>query len=61
MDTRVIADRVNAQTFYTLDLFGGKLFINTNGACFYTSPAIPKSMVASMWGPTAEARCTAIL
>jgi photosystem II stability/assembly factor-like uncharacterized protein len=41
--TRVIADRVNPQMFYGLDLFAGKLFVsNDGGTTFSTQPlALP--------------------
>ena len=35
-DTRVIADRVNPQKFYALDLFGGKLFLSSDGAATFS-------------------------
>jgi photosystem II stability/assembly factor-like uncharacterized protein len=34
-DSRIIADRVNPQKFYGLDLFGGKLFLSTDGAATF--------------------------
>jgi photosystem II stability/assembly factor-like uncharacterized protein len=34
-DSRVIADRVNPQKFYALDLFGGKLFVSTDAAATF--------------------------
>jgi hypothetical protein len=38
-DMRVIADRVNPQKFYGMDLFSGKLFLSTDGAAtFSTAP-----------------------
>jgi len=40
-DTRVIADRVNPQKFYALDLFGGKLFLSSDGgATFSEQPLV---------------------
>ena len=38
--TRVIADRVNAQKFYALDLFGGKLFVSNDGAATFAEQAL---------------------
>lgn len=38
-NTRVIADRVNPKLFYAMDLFGGKLFVSTDGgASFVEQP-----------------------
>jgi photosystem II stability/assembly factor-like uncharacterized protein len=34
-DARVVADRVNPQKFYALDLFGGKLFVSSDGAATF--------------------------
>jgi photosystem II stability/assembly factor-like uncharacterized protein len=36
---RVIADRVNASTFYALDLFGGQLYISTDKGKTFTAQA----------------------
>ncbi|MBN1416094.1 MAG: exo-alpha-sialidase [Bacteroidales bacterium] len=35
-NTRVIADRVNPERFYGIDLFSGKLFISTNGGASFS-------------------------
>ncbi|MGO9127518.1 MAG: xyloglucanase [Terriglobales bacterium] len=39
-DTRVIADRVNPQKFYALDLFGGKLFLSSDGAATFSEQSL---------------------
>lgn len=39
-NTRVIADRVNPQNFYALDLFGGKLYVSTDGAAAFSEQAL---------------------
>src|SRR5271157_1052064 len=39
-NTRVIADHVNAQKFYALDLFGGKLFVSNDGAATFAEQAL---------------------
>jgi photosystem II stability/assembly factor-like uncharacterized protein len=38
--TRVIADRVNAKTFYAMDLFGGKLFVSTDAGTTFSEQAL---------------------
>ncbi len=35
-DTRVISDGLNPKTFYAMDLFGGKLYLSTDGAASFT-------------------------
>jgi photosystem II stability/assembly factor-like uncharacterized protein len=37
---RVIADRVNPRKFYALDLFGGKLFVSSDGAATFVEQAL---------------------
>lgn len=39
-NTRVIADRVNPDKFYAMNLFEGKLFISTNGGADFTEQAL---------------------
>ncbi len=39
-NTRVIADSVNPQKFYALDLFGGKLFVSSDGAATFAEQAL---------------------
>jgi photosystem II stability/assembly factor-like uncharacterized protein len=39
-DTLVIADRVNADTFYALDLFGGRLLVSTDRGKTFTSETL---------------------
>lgn len=39
-NTRVVADHVNAQKFYALDLFGGKLFVSSDGAATFAEQAL---------------------
>jgi len=48
-DTRVIADRINPQKFYGMNLFSGKLFLSTDGATtFSTNPlTIPGGLPSS--------------
>ncbi|HET8825189.1 MAG TPA: xyloglucanase, partial [Terriglobales bacterium] len=53
-DTRIIADRVNPQKFYGLDLFGGKLFVSTDGADTFS--ATPISLPGGRPKPPAEGR-----
>jgi len=38
--TRVIADRVNAKTFYAMDLFGGKLFVSTDSGTTFVEQVL---------------------
>ncbi|HAH23572.1 MAG TPA: galactose oxidase [Prolixibacteraceae bacterium] len=39
-NTRVIADRVNADKFYAMNLFDGKLFISTNGGADFNEQVL---------------------
>jgi hypothetical protein len=40
-NTRIIADRVNPQKFYGMDLFGGKLYVSNDGAAsFIAQPLV---------------------
>jgi len=39
-DTRVIADRVNPQKFYALDLLGGRLFLSSDGAATFSEQSL---------------------
>jgi len=39
-NTRVIADSVNPQKFYALDLFGGKLFVSSDGAATFAEQTV---------------------
>jgi photosystem II stability/assembly factor-like uncharacterized protein len=39
-DIRVIADRINPRKFYALDLFGGKLFVSSDGAATFSEQAL---------------------
>jgi hypothetical protein len=48
-NTRVIADRVAAQKFYAMDLFGGKLFVSLDGGTHFTEQplSLPGGQVQS--------------
>jgi hypothetical protein len=39
-NTRVVADRIDPSQFYGLDLFGGKLFISTDGGSTFTEQVL---------------------
>jgi hypothetical protein len=39
-NTRVIADRVSAQKFYAMDLFGGKIFVSLDGGARFTEQSL---------------------
>ena len=51
-DTRIIADRVNPQKFYGLDLFGGKLFVSTDRAATFS--ATPLTLPGGLPKPPSE-------
>jgi photosystem II stability/assembly factor-like uncharacterized protein len=39
-NSRIVADRVNPRKFYTIDLFGGKLFSSSDGGATFTESAL---------------------